>query len=255
MSVAAKELDGRVALVTGASSGLGWRFAQTLAAHGARVIATGRRIDNLRRLTAGIAEAGGSAAPYALDVGVPGAIAACFEFAEAQYGTVDILVNNAGVGHTKPAVALDLSEIDELMNTNLRGPFLMSVECVRRLIAADRKGSIVNVSSVGATQYSGSAKAALYCATKAGVSRLTETLAVEWARHGVNVNAIAPGFFRSEMSADFIERHGARIRDAFPRGRFGEPEYLDSTLLYLVSPQSHFVTGVCIVVDDAQQGR
>lgn len=255
MTTLTRDLTGRVAIVTGASSGLGWRFAQTLAAHGARVVATGRRIGNLERLAAEIEDAGGVAAPYQLDVGDPGAIAACFDFAEQRFGGVDILINNAGVGHTKPAVTLELSQVDELLNTNVRGPFLMSVECARRLIATEGKGSIVNISSVGATQYSGNAKAALYCATKAGVSRLTETLAVEWAKHGINVNAIAPGFFRSEMSEDFIAKHGDRIVAGFPRAHFGEPAYLDSTLLYLVSPQSHFVSGVCIVVDDVQQGR
>lgn len=251
----AEDLSGRVAIITGAGSGLGWRFAQTLAACGARVVATGRRAANLERLVSDITAKGGVAAAYPLDVGDAAAIPACFEFAEARFGVVDILVNNAGIGHTKSAVALELSQVDELLGTNIRGPFLMSVECARRLIAAERKGAIVNVSSVGATQYSGNAKAALYCATKAAVSRLTETLAVEWAKHGINVNAIAPGFFRSEMSEDFIAKHGNRIVAGFPRARFGEPEYLDSTLLYLVTPHSHFVSGVCIVVDDVQQGR
>lgn len=255
MSEPSTELHGRVALVTGASSGLGWRFAQTLAAHGAHVVAVGRRMENLERLAEEVGRTGGVVAPYRLDVGDAGAIAACFDFAEARFGTVDILVNNAGIGHTKPAVALGLSQIDELLNTNIRAPFLMSVECARRLIAKERKGAIVNISSVGATQYGGNAKAALYCATKAAISRLTETLAVEWAKEGINVNAIAPGFFRSEMSEEFIAKHGDKIVAGFPRARFGEREYLDSTLLYLVSPSSHFVSGVCIVVDDVQQGR
>jgi NAD(P)-dependent dehydrogenase (short-subunit alcohol dehydrogenase family) len=248
-------LSGRVALVTGASSGLGRRFAEVLARSGARVVAAGRRQDRLAALTGELVGAGAMAVPCALDVCDAASISAAVDFAEQQFGTVDILVNNAGVADGNYATKLPLGVVDRVIDTNFRGVFLTAVEVARRLIDAGAAGSIVNVSSLGAFHYAPRSAAALYAATKAGVIRLTETLAIEWASFNINVNAIAPGFFRSEMTDGYIERAGDKVKDRFPRQRFGEPEYLDSTLLYLVSPESHFVTGTCILADDAQTPR
>lgn len=251
----AVDLSGHVALVTGASSGLGWQFAQTLAKAGAFVVVTARRTERLDAVVTAIEAAGGKAVAQALDLRDPAAIVAAFDAAEKTYGIVDILINNAGIADANHATRLSLEEIDDILDTNFRAPFLTATEMARRLIAAKRSGRIVNLSSVGAYSYGPNASAALYAATKAGISRLTETLALEWAKFGINVNAIAPGMFMSEMTEGYLERVGDGIKQNWPRGRFGEPAYLDSTLLYLVDPMSHFVTGTCIIADDGQVVR
>ncbi|WP_321884668.1 SDR family NAD(P)-dependent oxidoreductase [Paraburkholderia bannensis] len=248
-------LDGRVALVTGASSGLGRRFAQVLASEGAAVVLAGRRIERLDALAAQIRAAGGRALPLELDVRDAQAVPAALARAEAEFGIVDILVNNAGVAEGRFATDHTLDEIDSIIGTNFRAPFVLASAVARALIAARKPGHIVNVASVGAYHYTASSGAALYCASKAAVIRLTEALAMEWARHGINVNAIAPGVFRTEMTADHLETHGDAVLARMPRKRAGEPAQLDSTLLYLVSPASEFVTGICVRVDDAQFPR
>jgi NAD(P)-dependent dehydrogenase (short-subunit alcohol dehydrogenase family) len=247
------DLAGRVALVTGASSGLGRRFAGVLAAHGARVVATGRRLERLDELAAEITAAGGVCLPLQLDVTDAAQLAAVVATAEAELGPVQILVNNAGIPDAQYATKMELELIDQVLDTNLRAPYVLSCEVARRLIELKLPGRMVNISSVGGFSYSGGG-AALYSITKAGVNRLTETLAVEWSRYHINVNAIAPGLFASEMSDGMIERMGDLTRH-FPRRRIGQPEHLDSTLLYLVSPASEMVTGTVIKVDDGQGGR
>jgi NAD(P)-dependent dehydrogenase (short-subunit alcohol dehydrogenase family) len=180
-------------------------------------------------------------------------IASVVARAEAEVGPVQILVNNAGIPDAQYATRMELDLIDRVFDTNLRAPFLLSCEVARRLIELELPGRMVNISSVGGFHYAGGG-AALYSITKAGVNRLTETLAVEWSRFNINVNAIAPGLFASEMSDGMIERMGDLTR-VFPRKRIGQPENLDSTLLYLVSPVSAMVTGTIIKVDDGQGGR
>lgn len=249
------DLSGSVALVTGASVGLGRRFATVLAEAGAAVVLVARRQEALETLAQDIRGRGGRALAYPLDIADASAIPSAFEAAEAEFGLVDILINNAGVADADHATRLSLETIDLVLAVNLRAPFLLATEAARRLIANERTGRIVNLSSVGAFHYSARSSAALYCSTKSGIIRLTEALAIEWARYGINVNAIAPGMFASEMTAGFIERVGDKVREGFPRKRMGEPDYLDSTLLYLVDPRSHFVTGTCVTVDDAQQAR
>jgi len=251
--VASVDLTGQVALVTGASSGLGRRFAALLAANGAHVVATARRVDRLEELSDEIGAAGGSCLPLALDVTDAEQITSVVARAEAEAGPVRILVNNAGIPDAQYATRMELDLIDRVLDTNLRAPFLLSCEVARRLITLELSGRIVNISSVGGFTYGGGG-AALYSITKAGVNRLTETLAVEWAKFDINVNAIAPGLFASEMSDGMIERMGDLTR-AFPRKRIGQPEHLDSTLLYLVSPASEMVTGTVIKVDDGQGSR
>jgi NAD(P)-dependent dehydrogenase (short-subunit alcohol dehydrogenase family) len=148
---------------------------------------------------------------------------------------------------------MSLELIDRVMDVNLRGPFVLSCEVARRLIAAKKPGRMVNIASIAAFQYSGGG-AALYSVTKAGVIRMTEALAVEWAPFNINVNAIAPGAFSSEMMDGMLARVGD-ITKGFPRARIGDPAQMDSTLIYLVSPASDFVTGTFIKIDDAQGGR
>ena len=247
------DLSGQVAVVTGASSGLGRRFAQVLAACGARVAVTGRRVDRLDELVSEIKAAGGEAAAYALDVTDPAQFVSVVDAVETALGPVSILINNAGVPDAQRAHKMPLDLIDRVFDTNLRAPYILSCEIARRMIAASTPGRIVNIASMAAFQYHGEG-AALYCITKAGIVRMTEVLAVEWARYGINVNAIAPGSFSSEMVDGMVARLGD-IASAFPRRRLGDPAQIDSTLLYLVSPASDFVTGAVIKIDDVQGGR
>jgi NAD(P)-dependent dehydrogenase (short-subunit alcohol dehydrogenase family) len=249
------DLSGRVALVTGAGTGPGKCFALALALAGAAVVLGSRRLEVVQAAEAEITEAGGQALAVQLDVCNAASITAAVEAAEARFGIVDILVNNAAAAEKAWAVDLSLETVDEIIDTNLRGPFLLSVEVARRLIAAGRPGRIVNISSVGIYQYVPVPPLALYSATKAGLKRLTETLAIEWARHHINVNTIAPGLYHSEHADPHIAQHGEKILRAFPRKRFGQPEFMESTLLYLVSPSSHAVTGTCVIVDDGQATR
>jgi NAD(P)-dependent dehydrogenase (short-subunit alcohol dehydrogenase family) len=250
---ASTDLTGEVALVTGATSGLGRRFARTLAAAGASVVVCGRRVDRLHEVVGEIASANGHAAAVPLDVSDADAIPGAIDQAEAAFGLVTILVNNAGIPDAQRAHRMTLELVDQVLDTNVRGPWLLSCEVARRLIAAERGGRIVNISSTGAFHYAGGG-AALYSVSKAAVNRMTEVLSVEWARYRINVNAIAPGAFRSEMMDGMMSRIGD-FTPTLPRRRIGEPAQLDSTLLYLVAPASECVTGTIVRVDDGQGGR
>ena len=247
------DLTGQVALVTGATSGLGHRFARVLASCGARVAISGRREDRLTSLAAQIAEEGGTAVPVVMDMTDADSIIEAVDQAEAALGTINTLVNNAGIPDAQRAHKMSLELIDAVFDTNLRGPYILSCEIARRLIAAEMPGRMVNISSMGAYRYGGQG-AALYSITKAGIVRMTEALAVEWAPFNINVNGIAPGAFASEMMDGMLERVGD-ITVNFPRGRLGDPAQLDSSLLYLVSPASEFVTGTVLQVDDGQGAR
>lgn len=250
---ASHDLTGQVALVTGATSGLGHRFAQVLANAGARVVVSGRRVERLDELVSAITDAGGTAAAVPVDMTDNASIIACVAEAEAAFGPVSILINNAGVPDAQRATKMSTELIDTVFDTNLRGPYIMSCEVARRLIDAELPGRMVNISSSAAYHYAGQG-AALYSITKAGIARMTEALAVEWARFGINVNGIAPGAFASEMMDGMLERMGD-ISQHFPRKRIGDPAQLDSTLLYLCSPSSDAVTGTVIRVDDGQGPR
>jgi NAD(P)-dependent dehydrogenase (short-subunit alcohol dehydrogenase family) len=247
------DLSGQVALVTGATSGLGQRFAKVLASAGASVAVTGRRAERLEAVAGEIEALGGRCVGIRLDMTDTDSILNVVEQAEQALGTVTILVNNAGIPDAQRAHKMSIELIDDVFGTNLRGPYVLSCEVARRLIAAELPGRMVNISSVGAFNYGGNG-AALYSITKAGINRMTEALAVEWARYRINVNGIAPGAFSSEMMDGMLERMGD-ITQHFPRKRLGDPAQLDSTLLYLVSPSSEFVTGTVIKVDDGQGPR
>ena len=253
MNASTPDLTGQVALVTGASSGLGRHFAKTLAAAGASVAACSRRTDRLASLVAEIEDAGGRAIAVPLDVRDAVAIAAAVETAQEELGLVTILVNNAGVPDAQLAHKMDADFVDAVIATNLRGPWLLATEVARRLLAAKAPGRIVNVSSM-AGYYTAGSGAALYATTKAALNRMTEALAVEWASRHINVNAIAPGTFRSEMTDAMFERVGD-LTETFPRKRVGDASQLESTLLYLCDPASECVTGTVIKVDDGQLPR
>ena len=210
------DLSGQVALVTGASSGLGRRFATVLAACGAKVAAAARREEKLKDLAAEVAAAGGTCVAVPLDVTDADQIVAAVDRVEAVLGPVSILVNNAGIPDAQYATKMPVALVDAVLDTNLRGPFLLSCEVARRLIARKAPGRIVNLSSMGAHNYAGNG-AALYSITKAAVERMTETLAVEWAKFGINVNAIAPGAFRSEMMEGMIGSNRTEVHVRQPR--------------------------------------
>ncbi len=247
------DLKGQVALVTGASAGLGRRFAKTLAKAGAKVAITARRLEKLEELAAEIRAEGGEALPLQLDVTDADQLIAVVGQAEAKLGTVTILVNNAGIPDAQRATKMSVELIDRVLDTNLRGPYILSCEVARRLMAAKLPGRMVNIASSAAYNYSGNG-AALYSISKSAIVRMTEALAVEWAPFHINVNAIAPGAFMSEMMDGMPQRKGD-ITKGFPRPRTGDPAQLDSTLLFLVSPSSDFVSGTSVRVDDVQRGR
>jgi NAD(P)-dependent dehydrogenase (short-subunit alcohol dehydrogenase family) len=246
-------LEGAVALVTGASSGLGRRLASTLAGHGATVAVTARRVGRLEELVAEITAVGGTALAVELDVTDAGQLARSVDRVWNDLGPISILVNNAGIPDANHATKLSLEVVDAILDTNVRAPFLLSREVAARMIKNGTGGRIVNVSSIGSFSYAG-AGTALYSISKAAVNRMTEVLAIEWAPFGINVNAIAPGAFASEMMDGMIERVGD-ITPRFPRKRLVALEQFDSTLLYLVSPSSDAVTGTIVKVDDAQSSR
>ena len=253
------DLSGQVAIVTGATSGLGRRFARVLAAQGASVAVTGRREDRLHTLVAEIEEDGGTAYPVVADMSDMAQVGLLTETVEAELGMPTILINNAGIADGQFATRMEPDFMERLMTINLTAPFLLAREVAKRLIAAKRPGRIVNIASVAAYQYDGNG-AALYSTSKAAIARMTETLAVEWSRFHVNVNAIAPGIVASEMTDGMAQRMKVGDdADGFSkvtrRGRVPTPDWLDSTLLYLVDPDSHAVTGTVIIVDDGQQNR
>ena len=249
----ATTLTGEVALVTGASSGLGRRFAEVLAAAGADVVVAARRADRLEEVVRTLEESGARAIAVPLDVRDPHSIVAAVDTCEERLGVPTILVNNAGLPDARRAHRMPLDLVDAVIETNVRGPWLLATEVAGRLIRDGRAGRIVNITSMSAFQYMGEG-AALYSMSKAALNRMTEVLAVEWAAHGINVNAIAPGVFSSEMTDGLIDRVGDPT-PSFPRRRLGRPDGLDSTLLYLTDPRSDLVTGAVLKVDDAQYAR
>lgn len=243
-------LSGRPALVTGASSGLGRRFAMVLAGAGAPVVLAARRTGRLRELEGEIRAAGGQATSVELDVLSETSVAEAVEAAEAAFGPLAILVNNSGVSAQAKIVDMSLEDYDRVMDTNARGAFLVAQAVARRMIAAGTPGRIVNVASVLAEKAMRELSA--YCMSKAALLHLTRVQALEWARHGINVNALCPGYIRTEINDAFWEtERGQAFVNTFPRRRVGEPSDLDGALLLLVSPEARMITGTSITVDDA----
>ena len=244
----AYDLSGHICMVTGASGGLGSCFAAALAGAGARVVATGRRQSELERVCSEIACAGGDAHPVVMDVTDAGSVAAAFERAETRYGTVDVLVNNSGVASGKPALDLSQADWDRVIDTNLSGAWRVAQISAQRLVAAGQSGSIINIASILAYRVAGGV--APYAASKAGLLHLTQALALEWARHRIRVNAIAPGFVLTEMNRTFFESEaGQAVLKRIPQRRLGTPEDLVGPLMLLASKASGYMTGSCITVD------
>jgi 3-oxoacyl-[acyl-carrier protein] reductase len=244
-------LAGRVALVTGASSGLGVQFSRVLAENGAAVALVARRADRLVALKDEIEAKGGRALAVEADVTDRAAMSAAFDAAEKAFGTVTILVNNAGIAHGGRAVDMTAEEWRKVLGTNLDAVFFCAQEAARRMLAAKSKGAIVNIASVLGI---GVAKGAVaYATAKAGVVQMTRALAVELAFKGVRVNAIAPGWFVTEMNDDYLMGEaGAAIKREIPMGRFGNTGELDGALLLLASDAGSYITGATIVADGGQ---
>jgi 3-oxoacyl-[acyl-carrier protein] reductase len=245
------DLSGHVALVTGASSGLGMRFAEVLAENGAAVALVARRTDRLAATKARIEAAGGQAIAIGADVLDRTAMAQAFGEAERTFGTVTLLVNNAGVAHSGRALELPAEEWRRILSTDLDAVFFWAQEAARRMIAAGRHGAIVNIASV--LGFGVSKGTAAYATAKAGVVQLTKALALELAYKGVRVNAIAPGWFVTEINRDFLlSEKGAAMTREIPVGRFGEDGDLDGVLLLLASNAGRYITGATYVVDGGQ---
>jgi 3-oxoacyl-[acyl-carrier protein] reductase len=244
------DLTGRVALVTGASAGLGLRFAEVLAANGARVALVARRVDRLKEAQAKIEAAGGQAIAIEADVLDRGAMRRAFDAAEGAFGTVTILVNNAGVAHSTRAVELSEDEWRRVVGTNLDAVFFWAQEGARRMLAAKTKGAIVNIASV--LGFGVSKGTIAYATAKAGVIQMTKALGLELAFRGVRVNAIAPGWFVTDINRDYLTGPGASLTRDIPVGRFGQDGDLDGALLLLASDAGAYIAGATIVVDGGQ---
>ncbi len=251
------DLAGRVALVTGASSGLGAQFARTLAAAGAGVVLAARRIERLKTLRAEIEAAGGDAHVVGLDVTDTDSIRAAIAHAETEMGTIDILVNNSGVGTTQKLTDVTPEDYDHVMNTNTRGAFFVAQEVAKRMIARSQGaapgtftgGRIVNIASVAGLRAGG--KIGVYAMSKAAVIHMTKVMALEWGRYGINVNALCPGYIDTEINHHVWQTEaGQKLVQTLPRKRVGKPADLDVALMMLCANESHFVNGAVISADD-----
>ena len=242
------DLTGKVALVTGASSGLGRRFATVLAQCGAAVGIAARRTDALDALVQQITANGGKAFATKLDVGDEQSVVAAITAIEAMLGPIDILVNNSGTSITKPALEQTAADWDAVINVNLRGVFLMANEVARRMRDTKKGGSIINIASILGKRQTGFVLP--YAVSKAGVIQLTKSLALEVARYNIRVNAIAPGYIATEINSEFFTTDaGAAMIKRIPQRRVGSDSDLDGALLLLASNLSQFMTGSVITVD------
>ena len=244
------DLKGRVALVTGASGGLGLRFAQVLAANGAAVALVARRADRLAAAKAAIEQAGGKAIAIEADVLDRAQMNRAFDQAEAALGPVTILINNAGVAHSTRAMDVSEEEWRRIVGTNLDAVFFWAQECARRMLKANVKGAIVNIASV--LGFGVSKGTIAYSTAKAGVIQMTKALGLELAFKGVRVNAIAPGWFVTDINRDYLEGAGKSLTRDIPVGRFGRDGDLDGALLLLVSEAGAYMAGTTVVVDGGQ---
>lgn len=249
------DLAGRVALVTGASSGLGARFARRLAQSGARVGIAARRVDNLKALEAEINAGGGRAFAVAMDVADEASVIAGYDAFEAALGPVDTVVANAGTSVETPALEMSAAEFNQLMAVNVTGVFLTLREGARRMIAAGSRerghGRMVVVSSITADIVAPGLSA--YSGSKAGVRQMAKVLARDWIRQGININSICPGYIRTEINDAWFESEGGKKQiQRFPRRRLMDEGGLDAMLLYLCSDASADVTGASFTLDDGQ---
>ena len=247
-------LKEKVALVTGASSGLGARFARVLASNGALTVLAARRVERLKDLRAEIESAGGAAHVVQLDVDDLASIVAAVDEAERTVGPIDILVNNSGVSTTQRLVDATPADFDHVFSTNVKGAFFVAQEVARRMIARaknvpDFRGRIVNIASVAGLRVL--PQIGLYCMSKAAVIHMTKSQAVEWGRYGINVNAICPGYIRTEINDEYWDTEGGKkLMQILPRKRVGSVEDLDGLLLLLVADESQFLNGAIVAADD-----
>ncbi len=243
------DLTGQVAFVTGASSGLGAHFAQTLAGAGAQVVIAARRTDRLADIAARIEVDGGHALAVALDVTDAASVAAAVRSAEDALGEITILVNNAGVPPRALTLEMEEEEWDRVIGTNLKGAWLVAREIGRHMVAHGKGGRIINIASVLGWK-TVAKRIQSYGVSKAGLVSMTETLALELARDGILVNAIAPGYIRTELNDAFLDSEpGLRIRKRVALERFGDPGDLDGALLLLAGPAGAYITGSVIGID------
>ena len=239
--------DERV-LVTGASAGLGRHFALTLARNGATVAIAARRTERLRYLMEEIESHGGRAVAFELDVRNADSIRAVVADAESALGSITVLVNNAGIAIRNTILDFSEADWDRVMNTNLKGAWLVAQDVSRRMVERGQGGAIINIASILGIRPIGQHPA--YTVTKAGLIHLTRVMAMELARHDIRVNAIAPGYIETDMNRGFWEtEEGQKAIDRVPQRRLGQPEYLDGVLLLLASRASHYMTGAIIPVD------
>ncbi|MFD2367746.1 SDR family oxidoreductase [Pseudoduganella sp. GCM10020061] len=246
--------EGKIALVTGASSGLGASFSRALAAAGAEVVLASRDVERLKELRAEIEAAGGAAHVVTMDVTDYNSIKAAIAHAETEAGPIDILVNNSGVSATQRLLDVTPEDYAFVMDTNLRGAFFVAQQAAKRMVArakGDPKKShrIINIASVAGMRVI--PQIGVYCMSKAGVVQMTRAMALEWGKYNINVNAICPGYIATEINEEyFASEQGLQLIESLPRKRVGKPEYLDGLLLLLASEESHFVNGAVIAADD-----
>lgn len=251
------DLAGRVALVTGASSGLGTQFAKTLAKAGAGVVLAGRRMERLKALRAEIEAEGGDAHVVMLDVTDHDSIKSAVAHAETEMGTIDILINNSGVSTTQRLVDITPQDYDYIFDTNTKGAFFVAQEVGKRMLARAKGsapgtftgGRIVNIASMAAVKVLG--QIGVYCMSKAAVVHMTRSMALEWGKYGINVNAICPGYIDTEINHHHWQtEQGKKLVAMLPRKRVGQPQDLDAVMMMLCANESNFINGAVILADD-----
>ena len=251
------DLSGRVAFVTGASSGLGAQFARTLSQAGAGVVLAARRVERLKTLRAEIESQGGDAHVVELDVTDHDSIKSAVAHAETEMGAIDILVNNSGVSTTQKLVDVSPEDYDYVMGTNTRGAFFVAQEVAKRMIARSRGtapgtftgGRIVNVASMAGLKVL--SQIGVYCMSKSAVIHMTRAMALEWGKFGINVNALCPGYIDTEINHQHWQTEaGQKLMSLLPRKRVGKPTDLDAALVMLCANESHFINGAVLAADD-----
>ncbi len=251
------DLSGRVALVTGASSGLGTQFAKTLASAGAAVVLAGRNMERLKTLRAEIEGDGGDAHVVMLDVTDVDSIRSAVAHAETEMGTIDILVNNSGASTQQKLTDVTEDDYDFIFDINTRGAFFVAQEVGKRMLGRAQGsapgtftgGRIVNIASMAGLK--ALSQIGIYSMSKAAVIHMTRAMALEWGKHGINVNAICPGYIETEMNhRQWLTDAGKRLIDTLPRKRIGQPQDLDAVLMMLCANESHFINGAIIQADD-----